>query len=481
MKKIIIYILFSIGFLSCESLVDGDLNDDPNNPSGAPAELLLTGVQFANVTTHEGLTARMSAMWTSQMKGVDRQWGDFQVYNVSGSNFNNMWDNVFYGTLRNSTLILDQIEPLGLTAFEGVVKVTQAHCIGNCTALWGDIPFREAARIEEFQAPVFDPQLDLYAELQVLLDDAIADLETGIGAPTSDIFYGGDPDLWIQAAYTLKARFYLDTRQYDLAAQAAANGISSFENSMYVPHGTVNDVDQNMYWDFLGPSRGGDVAASDNDGENPAYLVTLLDPESPVYRGNAKTNETGRFNYYYLEANESVNTPGKIEPNTLAEGIFAQSASFPLVTYQENILTLAETAARADNFEAALGHLNEYRSFLNSGGYLSAPLQADSLVAYLPYEAADFASGGMENPDGVAPATALLREIMEERYVSFFGQTIAWNDERRIRGSEVALPIQPNAGSQLPWRFVYSQDEINGNPNVPDPVPGPFDNMAIYE
>ena len=485
MKKISIYILlvFTCFFLSCENLVD-DLNDDPNNPSDAPADLIFTGVQLANATTHEGLNARMAAMWSSQMKGIDRQWADFNVYNAGASNFTNMWDNVYYGTLNNSQLVLEKVEPQGLQVFAGIVKVTQAHCIGNATSLWGDIPYSEAANLEEFSSPAFDTQLDIYSDLQLLLDEAIADLETGIGIPTTDIFYAGNPDKWIEAAYSLKSRFYMDTKQYDLAAQSAANGISTFENSMYMPHGTTNDVDYNLYWDFLGPSRGGDIAAEDDDGVS--YLVDLLNPESGAYRGNAKTDETARFRYYYLLADEARNTPGKIEPNTYSlstgdnlNGFFAQNASFPLVTYQENILTLAETAARAGNFDEALTQLNEYRAFLDEGGYLHPTYQDAFTFTYEPYEAADFAAGGMENPDGIAANDAIIREIIEERYVAFYGQTMSWNDERRVRGTSAAIPIQPNIGSELPWRYVYSQDEINGNPNTPDPVPGVFINMSI--
>ncbi len=481
------YSLLTVSLLACESLVE-DLNDDPNNPSDAPAELIFTGLQLANATTHEGLNARLTAMWTGQMKGVDRQWGDFQEYNVGGSNFTNMWDNIYYGTLRNSRIVLDKAETRGLRVLAGMTKITQAHCVGNATALWGDIPFSQAAQIEEFETPVFDAQSDIYAELQLLLDEGIADLESGVGVPTSgtDIYYDADADQWIAAANTLKARYYMDTRQYELANQAAQAGISSFANSMYLTHGITNDVDQNMFWDFLGPSRGGDIAAEDEKG--PAYMVSLLDPASDNYRGNAKTDETARFNYYYVGAAQAKNTPGLIEPNTFSQsqgdtlnGMFAQNASFPLITYQENVLTLAETSARLGNFDQALDYLNEYRSFLNDGGYLDATYQEGFALTYAPYEAADFAAGGLENAGGLSADEALLREIVEERYVTFYGQTIAWNDERRVRNTVAAIPLEPSNGNELPWRFVYSQDEINGNPNVPSPVPGPFVSMSIYE
>ena len=47
--------------------------------------------------------------------------------------------------------------------------------------------------------------------------------------------------------------------------------------------------------------------------------------------------------------------------------------------------------------------------------------------------ATDFNAGGIENPTATAltPVRALLREILEERYVTFMGQIEGFNDVRR--------------------------------------------------
>ena len=270
----------------------------------------------------------------------------------------------------------------------------------------------------------------------------------------------------------------MDIKQYDAAFTAASSGVSTFANSLYAPHGTTASNNENANFSFLTNVRAGSITGEDS------YNTFVLNPAHALYRGNAKTNETARFRFYYLE--NGVNAPGVIEPNTsttaTARGFFARDASFPLVTYQENLLTLAETALRSGKgFEAALGYLNTYRSFLNGGGYLHATYKVAGTYQYLPYEAADFAAGGMENKDGLAANDALLREILEERYVTFYGQHTGWNDERRTRKESVGVKLSPNNGSQLPWRFIYSQNELNSNTNSPSPVPGLFDSIAIYQ
>ncbi|AYQ35711.1 SusD/RagB family nutrient-binding outer membrane lipoprotein [Runella sp. SP2] len=487
MKKYITTFVLATTMLlaSCESLVS-NMNDDLNNPTDAPAELMFTGVELAVASVHEGYNSLLSSIWSGYYFGYDRQWADFHVYNVAGSYFDGMWSSSYYGIHRNARLLLAKIEPQGIKVLAGMTKVLMAHNMGTMTALYGDIPFSQAAQLEEFPNAKYDSQVDVYKGVQTLLDEAIKDLETGVGVPRAgtDVLLGGDPKKWIEVAYTLKARFYTDTKEYALAATAAAKGVSRAANSMYMPHGTILNQNQNFIYSFLAVSRIGDAAAATKTGE-PCYLVKLTDPTlTATYRGNAKTDETARFNFYFLR--QGVNVPNRIEPNTQKRatqvGFMSVDAAFPLVTFQENKLTQAEMAIRAGNFANALTFLNEHRAFLNTGGgYINSVTAANFTYKYLPYEENDFEAGGIENADKIAKNDALLREILEERYVTFYCQTIGWNDERRNRASAVGIKLTPNAGTRLPSRFIYSQNEINGNPLAPKPVPGVFDAMAIYK
>lgn len=461
-------------FASCSSIVDG-LNDDPNNPTDASATLVFTGTQLANIAVQEGMASRLSTIWSGYNTGADRQWRDYFNYNVSAGIYDGDWNLVFRGTNANALITIEKAAALGNDKMAGITKILQVNSLATATQLWGDIPYDEAGDIEQFPTPRFEGQLQVYEKLIGRLDEAIADLGTGIGTVgQEDVHFSGNESSWIGVAYTLKARLLTDLKRYGEAYTAAQNGIGAYGSSLYAPHGTINGVNLNHYHSFLVLTRTGDIYAEG------AYNVGLLDPSSDTYRGNAKTDETARFRFYYRE--QGVNTPGMIEPNTSASGFFANNASFPLITYQENILTLAESALRNGlGFETALGHLNTYRAFLNSGGYLHSGVISEESFLYEPYVAADFAPGGMENPDGISAENALLREILEERYVSFYGQLLGWNDERRTRSEPYGIRLAPNIGTVLPWRFIYSQNEINSNPNVPQPLPGTFDAMPIYQ
>src|ERR1051325_2793820 len=78
----------------------------------------------------------------------------------------------------------------------------------------------------------------------------------------------------------------------------------------------------------------------------------------------------------------------------------------------------------------------------------------------------------------VAVNTALLREILEERYVSLIGQLEGFTDMRRTNNF---LNIPLAAGkTDFPKRFLYSQIEVNTNPNVPKVNVGLYDPVNSF-
>lgn len=468
-------VLYSIGaalcLYSCSEAV-GDINQDPNDVTSSPYDNVVTGAEVGTIILQSGETARRAGIFAGQFTGIDRQHQGFSQYSVTTSDFDPLWYNLYVNTIRNAKvaeeLLLAEEEPAPVAL--GVIQVLQGYAFGTAASLFGDVPFTEAAQEFNFN-PVYEGQSDVYSQVQTLLDNAIANLQQGTGRLQSgaDVFFDSDPQKWIATAYTLKARFYMHTKQYAMAYTAAQNGISTPEDNMSSPHGTSQD-DRNLYYQFFAvETRGADLVVSD-------FMASLIEPGTgnPLpanYRGNAKTNEAARFNYLLTK-----NSVG-IQPNT-DNGYAAEEASAPMVTFEENMLILAEAGLRTAGFDTGLTHLNDYRAYLNTGGYM---VNADAAnVLYEAYVAADFDNGGMENADGLAPLDALLREILEERYITLFGQVEPFNDSRRtLNEAAVRVPVQPNVGSELPQRFLYPQTEIDRNENTPNPIPDFFDPTAI--
>ncbi len=260
---------------------------------------------------------------------------------------------------------------------------------------------------------------------------------------------------WGKVAYTLKARMYIHTREYDKAYAAAQKGISSAREALVftppnIGNGSLNTNykminERGGYWSFVG-----------------SHLETLLASK----RNNAKTNEAARLTYYRFDGNAANNNKGIAAPNR----------PMTLVGYEENLLILAEAGTRTVGIEEGLKHLNKLRTYLASGTAFTK-LNATDALKYDPYVLADFQAGGIENAGNLAPERALLREIIEERYVSGFTGTLAFDDLRRLGTKEkdiaVLPPFNSATASKYPQRFIVAQTELSANRNAPSD-PGIF-------
>ena len=448
-KSLIITALICLA--ACQSVVD-DINDiDPNKIGTVDGQTLFTGMQLANTTAQSGYLNWAAGIWTGNFVGEGKM-GPEQNYQYVNTNSNTPWSNIYVGVVKQAREIRSGIEVTNKDFFYGASKVIEAHAVGTAVNVFGDVPYSEASN-DNIPAPKYDSQTDVYRALQSLLDEAISDLQVAAtgGGISEDIYFGGDSNKWIKAAYTLKARLYLDVRDYASALSAAQSGISSESESMkYYPPAVVNTGDTNLLNQFFTGSFVGDLRTEGS------FLIDLIGTGA-ISRNNIKTDEVDRAAYYYDGVNLNLS------------GIAANNEPMNQISYQENLLTWAESSLRANanNFNVSLGKLNEHRANLRNGVYFSS-----NSGVYDNYVEADFLANGIENTDGsLSKEDALLREIIEERHVSFFADILSFNDLRRTKRdpSYIQVPVPFNIGSQHPERFLYPFDEENTNgTNVPD-------------
>jgi hypothetical protein len=441
---------------------------DPNNPTSVNAETLLRGIELANITVQVSHIQRITGMWMNQYKGVALLYQGLGQYNISGEESNDTWTYVYQSIAKQAAVIRELIPNNKLYA--GVTRIIEANALGTAAALYGDIPFSERAS-DDFPVPSFDSQTDVYAGVQQLLTDAITDLTTvSANAVIPNDIFAHKTSTWIKIANTLKARYYLETREYQKAYDAALLGISSTSLSWkFYPPALVPDGDYNLLNTFVN-QRGGYMQT---DG---AYLSdVLLSATATGNRNNAKTNEDARAKYYKI-AGVSANAE---------MGVARADAPMPLTTYEENLLILAEAGFRVSGFTEGLTQLNKVRGVLRTNLGLSAAPPTGGTIKYDNYVAADFDPGGMENMDNVTADKALLREIIEERYVTLYGTILPFNDARRLRKSEndlnVPIPFTTPSATMHPERVIYAQNEINANPNVPNPIPDLYTKTRINQ
>lgn len=429
---ILIVVLFA---LSCESYID-DINSDPNQFKKSPPELIVGQAQLGWMQLVTSNSARFAGIFMNHFTGEDRQYLTLNKYSTTAGDYDDIWDDAFVDGIAQAQLTKTLALEVGNKKLAGVAQICEAALFGEMTALFGNIPFSQANKVDEFPSPTYDSQVDVLTGVQTLLDEAI----TNVGTADATLYSGNrlkSNGTWAEIAYSLKARYYLIAKDYPNALIYARKGIKSPTNSLVTLH-TTSTNSENLYYQFMVDERDGYLGATDS------HLVKLLNGTIP--RVISTPGDLARYKFYITE------TGSNQAPNTSSSGVFAETASMNIISYEEVKLIEAEAANRS-------GDTGDVTAFNLVRAHLSTKYSAS-------FPATASASGSPE----------LLKEILEEKYLSLIGELQPFHDVRRTNN---LLGIPPKTGTKIPQRFIYPQVEIDTNPNIPTPQPDLFTPTAI--
>ncbi|MGC6284151.1 MAG: SusD/RagB family nutrient-binding outer membrane lipoprotein [Polaribacter sp.] len=437
MKKLVFIFLISVSLInvSCEGYTEG-LNKDPNNFNSAPAELIVGQAQLGWMQLATSNSARYAGIFMNHFTGEDRQYVTVNGYSTTAADYDDSWEDAYVRGIAQAKFTQELALAAGNAKLAAIAKISEAATFGEMAALFGDIPFTEAADPDNFPTPAYDGQAAVLAGVQAMLDDAIANL----GNDPASLYAGNrmsSAATWKEIAYSLKARYYLIAKDYGNALTNARKGIDTPAKSLVTLHTTSTDT-ENLYYQFTVDERDGYLGATGS------HLVNLLTGVTP--RLIATPGDANRYNSYFAANGANVIL------NVSNSGYFAETASMNLISYEEVKLIEAEAANRTGD-AGDVAAFNEIRAHLATTYGGSFPATAS-------------ASG----------SAALLNEILEEKYITLVGELQPFHDVRRTNN---ALNIPPKTGSVIPQRFIYPQVEIDTNPNVPSPLPTLFDKTPI--
>jgi len=464
MKKYIrLILLFGILIFSansCKKFTDG-YRYDPNGIRNTTSGHVMLATMLANQFFHKADGMRLAMMWMNQATGVDRQYKILDNWNNAElKDFNGPWSEA-YKVIGNAKLLEEMTTEENNLLTRGIAKLYRAWAGGQAASLWGDVPFSQAGDREN-KNPVYDAQTDVFNQAQALLDEAIDDLNSGTGEikEKKDIYFGGNVNNWIKIAHGIKARLYLHAKDYPNALNEALLGPSSVDDDLYAIYDSSDDASWGQYnptYQFL-IQRGGDFDASD------AFAPQLFNS-----RANTKTDEFYRKSYNY--SGDQLSTDFSVNVLNGRDKYGKFYGSMPLITYAEMLLIATEATLRTtSNIDDALVYYNQYRNLLHNGEYMGN-FNEYGPYSYDPYVASDFDNGGMENPDGIDPKSAFLREIFEERYLFFIGDYEAFIDHARsFNDPMVPQYMELQDYDDEPLRFIYPETEENANSNYPGTV-----------
>jgi hypothetical protein len=418
MKKIKFLTVAALGLLSlgCESYVE-DVNVNPNNFTDAPSGLIIGQAGLASILLSESQPARFAGIFTDQFTGADRQFISYESYQVTAGDFDDTWGNIYTAGLAQTRLVQEKAREDGNRGAEGISQIIEGWLAGEGAALFGDVPYSEAIQPNEFPNPKYDAQADVFNSVQTILSAGIANVQSGGAVPMP--MYSGAYS-WVEVAHTLKARYYLIAKDYANAASEAAQGISAPNKTLSAFHSSTIGQ-QNLYYQFGVLQRGG-------------YLTVIRSNLRKLLQG-----ERARLLPTPGDAERSAKYFDGEELNYTATGYFAIDAAFPLISWSENQLILAEALARTGNETGARTAFNSVRTNLAT-------------------------TYGGEFPATTATGTALVNQVLEEKYCTLIGSFQVFHDLRRTK-NVIGVPVKNSTASTIPQRFIYAQNEINTNEN----------------
>ena len=254
MKKKIQYLVLIMAVLvtSCE-LPD---NLDPKNAKVVSADVELTNAELSlvnllgsiNVNTN---TTRLLTQYQSEVTYVTESRYNFQDRQIpdtySGTLYRGVLEVIkdFTATLNATTVAGDVLvnEKKNKLAIGEVLSVYTYHVLVDA---FGNVPYSEALQGAANSRPKYDDAYDIYKDLMVRLNEAIADLDENYASfGPADILYGGDVASWKKFAASLKLRIAL--RLVDVAGFDANTAVTEA-----IAAGVFTDQSESAILKYLG-------------------------------------------------------------------------------------------------------------------------------------------------------------------------------------------------------------------------------------
>lgn len=513
------YIYIALLSLLAVSCTKGflDINTDPNNPTKVSEGLLLTQSERAMADwlgfDQDGGVGSILNVYTHQ----STQYSAFNKYEATGSDISNMWTSIYVDALENLAVLGAQAANNGNTHYAGIAKVLQAYIFSQMVDIFGDVPFSEAIDYKGggITSPKFDKGSDIYPQLFTMLDTALINLQDPADNPTEpgsdDVIYGGDVDLWIRAANTIKLKLYNQVRliqdvKTEVAELETKPLIEKTEQSFAVPYGTSTNPDNRNpgFLEYIATQRTIDVSPWFYEilkGYNPNIFTGIEDPRIPFYffnqlqadqpdvEGNTPEYRDSGFvslifgsdgpNYGKAQDNSQTvmgiyTVGGRYDDGlgTGTSGVGSTSgtgaAPFRMITYADRLYIEAElikagvlpggAAAARDKFEAALTEsFAQVDYFVGLTGSVGQSVPA--LVGTTGAD--DYISSILSYYD--SHSSKQLEIIMTEKWISACGGDYAdlYSDYRR---TGFPVMFDPSNSQQAPGGMV--QPPVNGNPFV---------------
>lgn len=501
----------SLVFASTSCSDFGDTNIDPEhmNEGNVPYEMLFTNAQHQVMGSDWDVWRNgciYSAQWMQHVSSI-RNWWNYSLYAYSEGYSSAYWG--IYsgdrGALRDVTTVMDLWKDQeGYELDYNMARIVRVYGMHRMTDLYGDIPYSQAGRPNEYSYPVYDAQKDIYMDMLKELDEAQANLKAGGVAKVGkqDVYFQGDAEKWVKFANSLMLRIAMRMSKVEPETaktwvnKAVSNGlITSNADNVKLDHpaGVTTDDSSEPYAKIYSHESRGEFYVSE-------YFVNMLketsDPRLALIATvceNPTISVQDASNYQYGNSDPAIQQGlpsgysndktndwfiGKDYPKFNEEGYLEKyiseystinrytysnptSPSF-IVTYAQTQLLLAEAAVRGwisgdakTYYETGVrAAMEQFSQFPNATALYNQYLTSDAVDAYLANN----------------PFDGSLEQINTQYWINCFCDEYETFANWRRSGYPELVPVK-NAKTyglcatdgSIPRRFTYPSTESQVN------------------
>lgn len=459
----------ALGMAACKTDELVKVNNNPNNPTVAPAPALFTNATRNAVTRWLGTGFDQRSLELTAQHLAEVQYPETDQYKRLAANFTTgFFDAAYSSELEDYQQVIKANVALKEPGLYGPALVMRTWGYGFLTDSWGDIPYSGALTGDDVEggslSPKYDMQKDIYTDMFKVLAQASADMagapSTALKFGAADPIFAGNLTKWERFSNSLHARQAMRLSNVDPTTAKA-----EFIAAMNSPGGLVasNSDNATLAWPGDGvydnPWAANFKTRDDHRMSNTIMniMIPTGDPRLPVYAQPTQKDPTkyaGMPNALtHNNAQAYFNTssrPGAIfYPGATAYGTFGgtgQSFTSFLMTYAEVSFLKAEAAESGwIAGSAATFYEDGIRASMAQWGVTNST----AIDAYLAQPEIAYAGG-----------TAGLTQIATQKWLALYtdgGQ--AWAEWRRTCVPNTIKPGPEAVIGTVPRRLQYSITE----------------------
>lgn len=428
------------------------INKNPNATENSQPDYLLTAATKTAVDQYWGITrsSNPTSLFVQQWAMI--QYTDPDRYIFTNNDFQGVWT-VSYLSIVNLNQVIKLADGEKNPNYKGVALVLRSWIYTLLTDNFGDVPYKQSIKIDQYLTPAYDPQKEVYEGLLADLKTAQAALDPNGKAIAGDIIYNNNISLWKKFANSLRLRIALriadqepETSKQVITDIQNEGGSFISNNSEIAKLAYFNSPNQNPISNYFDTRDDYRISKTIID-----KLIQLQDPRLSIYA--AKTQTSTPAGYVGLPNGLLVGDASNYGfSKTSKPGAYFLDPRAPAVifSYSELLFDRAEAAARGfTNDDAADLYAQAIKASLKQYNISDAATVTDYLAqASVRYDAANF-----------------KKSIGEQKWIALFGQGLeAFAEWRRLDYPQLSPAVAGVLEGKIPSRFIYpgTEQSLNG-------------------